>query len=116
MPPFNLKIRPSEKTDVRRREFIMLINMPPPRGRLRRRSRPIGGYWRPRKLANANTNSRKEAIRSIIDGIDVDATEPIADFLLCRLQGYGGQLVWRNRAETARSYQSCLTVSRTVCE
>jgi hypothetical protein len=94
----------------------MLINMPPPRGRLRRRSRPIGGYWRPRKLANANTNSRKEAIRSIIDGIDVDATEPIADFLLCRLQGYGGQLVWRNRAETARSYQSCLTVSRTVCE
>jgi hypothetical protein len=49
MPPFNFKIRPSEKTDVRRREFIMLINMPPPRGRLRRRSRPIGGYWRPRQ-------------------------------------------------------------------
>ena len=113
MPPFNLKIRPSEKTDVRRREFIMLINMPPPRSRLRRRSRPIGGYWRPRKLANANTNSRKEAIRSIIDGNDVDATEPIADFLLCRLHGYGGG---ETRAETARSYHSCLTVSRMACE
>jgi hypothetical protein len=62
MPPFNLKIRPSEKTDVRRREFIMLINIPPPRGRLRepqQADRRVLGV--PGKLANANTNNRKEA-------------------------------------------------------
>ena len=61
----------------------------------------IFGYPRS-PVPDAAASSRKGAIRSIIDGIDVGATEPVAHLLSRRLHGYEGQLAWRNPRRNSR--------------